>query len=92
MIFNHQSGGGGKQEYVTATYKSGAYHFAFMSSDGISTVARSGGTYQVLKNSICTIGAGANVSGGIKALFDDPYGIYGYEVTGDFTINFGEPS
>lgn len=85
-------GGGSKEEaYVTATCTSGGYGLAFMSPNGIS-VTMGTGTFQVLKNSICTIGAGARVTGGAKAILDMPYGQMGYEVTGDFEISLGEPT
>ena len=91
MIFNPIASGC-SGEYVNATYKSGSYIFAFMSPDGISVIEKSGDTYQVLINSICTISAGAKTSGGIAAISNSPYGSFGYKVTGDFIIEFGEIS
>lgn len=91
MIANPVVYGGNKEEYVTANVKVAAYDFAFMAHDGI--VVNPGiGTYQVLKNSICTISAGAAVSDGAEPILNRPYGEMGYKVVEDFEINFGEPS
>lgn len=91
MIVNPVVYGDNKEEYVTANVKVAAYDFAFMAHDGI-VVNPGVGTYQVLKNSICTISSGAAVSDGAEPILNRPYGEMGYKVVGDFEINFGEPS
>lgn len=91
MIANPVVYGDNKEEYVTANVKIAAYDFAFMAHNGI--VVNPGiGTYQVLKNSICTISPGAAVSDGAEPILNSVYGEMGYKVVGDFEINFGEPS